>query len=45
LVIQDMVFRANLKLLPLPYYDVILGIDWLELHSPMKVDWLNNGWW
>jgi hypothetical protein len=42
LVIQDMGFQADLKVLPLPYYDVILGIDWLELYSPMKIDWLNK---
>jgi hypothetical protein len=33
---------ADLKLLSLPYYDMILEIDWLEKHSPMKVDWLNK---
>jgi hypothetical protein len=37
-VIQDMVFQADLKLLQLPYYDVILGIDWLELNG----NWLNK---
>jgi hypothetical protein len=21
---------------------MILGIDWLEVHNPMKVDWLNK---
>jgi hypothetical protein len=28
--------------LPLPYYDLIFGMDWLELHSPMHVDWYNK---
>jgi hypothetical protein len=28
--------------LPLPYYDVILGIAWLQSHNPMKVDWLSK---
>jgi hypothetical protein len=31
-------FVSDLKVLPLPYYDVVVGIDWLELHSPMRVD-------
>jgi hypothetical protein len=35
-------FVADLKVLPLPYYDMIVGIDWLEAHSPMKIDWLNK---
>uniref|UniRef100_A0A8R7ULP6 Uncharacterized protein n=1 Tax=Triticum urartu TaxID=4572 RepID=A0A8R7ULP6_TRIUA len=30
---------TNLKVLPLGCYDVILGIDWLAQHSPMKVHW------
>jgi hypothetical protein len=40
--IQEVAFVADLKLLPLPYYGMILGIDWLEKHSPMKVDWMNK---
>jgi hypothetical protein len=40
--IQEVQFVSNFKVLPLPYYDVILGMDWLELHSPMHVDWLNK---
>jgi hypothetical protein len=28
-----------LKVLPLQCYDIILGMDWLEQHSPMVVDW------
>jgi hypothetical protein len=42
LVIQDISFQADLKVLPFPYYDVILGIDWLELYILMKIDWLNK---
>lgn len=30
---------TNLKVLPLKCYDVILGMDWLEAHSPMEVHW------
>jgi hypothetical protein len=32
-------FKVSLKILPLNYYDITLGIDWLESHSPMEVDW------
>lgn len=37
--IQGHCFKMNLKLLPLQCYDIILGIDWLEQHSPMEVHW------
>jgi hypothetical protein len=40
--IQGHVFVVDLKMLPLPYYDIIVGIDWLESHNPMKIDWLNK---
>jgi hypothetical protein len=26
----------------LPYYDVILGVDWLQTYNPMQIDWLNK---
>lgn len=32
-------FYSNLKVLPLASYDMIIGMDWLEAHSPMKVHW------
>lgn len=32
-------FTHDLKVLPLDSYDIILGMDWLPLFSPMKVDW------
>jgi hypothetical protein len=32
-------FTADLRVLPLHSYDMILGIDWLEQHSPMHVHW------
>jgi hypothetical protein len=43
--IQDHQFILDLKVLPLPYYDMILGMDCLDCHSPMKVEWngLING--
>lgn len=39
---QGHVFKSNFKLLNLGSYDVILGMDWLEQFSPMKVDWVNK---
>lgn len=38
-LVQGESFLTSLKVLPLGNYDVILGMDWLEQHSPMKVDW------
>jgi len=32
-------FLLNLRVLPLNCYDIILGMDWLEQHSPMTIDW------
>lgn len=32
-------FTSDLKVLPLSSYDMILGLDWLESFSPMKVHW------
>jgi hypothetical protein len=32
-------FQADLKVLPLSAYDLILGFDWLESFNPMKVHW------
>jgi hypothetical protein len=32
-------FKSDLKVLPLSSYDMILGLDWLEAFSPMKVQW------
>jgi hypothetical protein len=40
--IQGYEFATDLKILPLPYYDLIIGLDWLEVHSPMKIDWLHK---
>jgi hypothetical protein len=30
-------FEHDLRILPLDSYDLILGMDWLELYSPMEV--------
>lgn len=35
-------FCNNFRILPLGNYDAILGMDWLEMHSPMKIDWVNK---
>lgn len=32
-------FYTDMKVLSLGTYDAILGMDWLEVHSPMTVDW------
>jgi hypothetical protein len=37
--IQQCTFIQDLKVLSLPSYDLILGMDWLEKFSPMRVDW------
>ncbi|XBI16288.1 hypothetical protein VPH35_058570 [Triticum aestivum] len=39
---QGQQFCNNLKVLPLGSYDIILGMDWLESHSPMQVDWVKR---
>jgi hypothetical protein len=33
------VFATDFKVLKLAAYDIILGMDWLELNNPMKVHW------
>lgn len=35
-------FCNSFRVLPLGNYDIILGMDWLELFSPMQVDWANK---
>lgn len=32
-------FRSDFRTLPLADFDVVIGVDWLEAHSPMQVDW------
>jgi hypothetical protein len=36
---QALWFQSDLKVLPLTAYDIIVGMDWLEAFSPMKVHW------
>jgi hypothetical protein len=40
--IQGMSFVSDLRVLPLPHYDMIIGMHWLEVHSPMRIDWKNK---
>ena len=40
--IQGYVFHSTLKLIPIGTYDMILGMDWLQAFSPMKVHWLQR---
>lgn len=37
--VQGYEFHSNLKVLPLGSYDMIIGMDWLDAFSPMKVHW------
>lgn len=37
--VQGHKFCSTLKVLPLGCYDMIVGMDWLEKHSPMDVHW------
>lgn len=32
-------FCTDMRVFPLHHFDIILGMDWLESHSPMKVHW------
>lgn len=37
--VQCCQFFSDLRILQLSAYDMILGMDWLEAYSPMKVHW------
>jgi hypothetical protein len=37
--IQKYEFISDLLFLPLPSYDMVVGMDWLSRFSPMRVDW------
>lgn len=36
--VQDHVFQSHFLVMPLPYYDMILGMDWLASFSPTQID-------
>lgn len=40
--IQNSTFQFDVRILPLSCYDMILGADWLEIHSPMWFHWRNK---
>ena len=37
--VQGYTFHSTLRILQLGSYDMIVGMDWLEAFSPMRVDW------
>jgi hypothetical protein len=37
--VQGFSFYSDFNVLPLHHFDIILGYDWLELHSPMEMHW------
>jgi hypothetical protein len=40
--IQGHTFQQDVRILELAAYDLILGMDWLELYNPMTYDWLHK---
>lgn len=40
--VQGYSFQSALKVLPLGSFDLIIGMDWLEPFSPMKIHWRNK---
>lgn len=38
-LVQGNSFQTTFKILPLKCYDAILGMNWLEKHSPMNMQW------
>lgn len=40
--VQNCEFQSNLKVLPLPHYDLIVGMDWLEQFSSMQIHWCHK---
>ena len=39
---QGATFGTDFKVLPLDCYDAVIGMDWLQAHSPMQVDWIKK---
>jgi hypothetical protein len=37
--VQGHTFHSTFKVIPLGSFDIILGMDWLEAFSPMRVNW------
>jgi hypothetical protein len=40
--VQGYIFQSDLKVLELQNFDMILGLEWLEQYSPMKVHWAHK---
>jgi hypothetical protein len=40
--IQGCQFVTTLNVLDLQPYDMVIGMDWLSLHSPMMVHWADH---
>jgi hypothetical protein len=40
--LQGHTFYSDARVLDIGAYDLILGMDWLEQHSPMQCDWLKK---
>jgi hypothetical protein len=40
--LQGCAFHTDVTLLPLPCYDMILGMDWLQSFSPRRVHWAHK---
>ena len=40
--LNDYQFTSTLKVLPLSSYDMIVGLDWLQLHNPMLIHWTDK---
>jgi hypothetical protein len=38
-LVQQYSFVSDIKVIPLEHYDFIIGMDWIEEFSPMKVHW------
>lgn len=36
---QGHTFSHSARILNIPCYDLVLGMDWLEIHSPMWIHW------
>jgi Retroviral aspartyl protease len=40
--LQNHEFSGDLRILNTQGYDIILGVDWLRQHIPMKINWLDK---
>lgn len=40
--VQGNTFKSSFKIIPLGCYDIVLGMDWLSLFSPMEIHWADK---